>query len=162
LQLEREKLTDVGRNLQAEIRRIADSSAMEVTFGRWFPAEQVGSEDEVLVDFHSLCRVVQNYIENALKFSTVTPCRVVIHGDVEMVEGGRRELVFAVEDFGAGISEDDLPHIFERFYKGKGQVKGGGLGLAIVREIMDQHGGTVGVTSQIGQGSTFFFRLPVR
>ena len=162
LQLEREKLTDVGRNLQAEIRRIADSSAMEVTFGRWFPAEQVGSEDEVLVDFHSLCRVVQNYIENALKFSTVTPCRVVIHGDVEMVEGGRRELVFAVEDFGAGISEDDLPHIFERFYKGKGQVKGGGLGLAIVREIMDQHGGTVGVTSQFGQGSTFFFRLPVR
>jgi signal transduction histidine kinase len=162
LQLEREKVADIIQNLQAEVRRIADATSMEVTFGHWFPVEHVWPEDEVLVDFHSLCRVVQNYMENAHKFSTATPCRIVIHGDVESVNGGLRELVFAVEDFGTGIAEDDLPHIFERFYKGKGQVKGGGLGLAIVKEIMGQHGGAVDVTSQFGQGSTFFFRLPVR
>ena len=162
LQLEREKVADVSQNLQAEVRRIADAASMEVSFGRWFPTEHNRPEDEVLVDFHSLCRVVQNYMENAHKFSTSTPCRLVVHGDVGTVESGLRELVFTVEDFGSGIAEEDLPHIFERFYKGKGQVKGGGLGLAIVKEIMDQHGGTVGVTSQFGRGSTFFFRLPVR
>ncbi len=161
LQLEREKVTDVSWNLQTEVRRIADATAMEVTFGRWFPAEHMRPDDEVLVDFHSLCRVVQNYMENALKFSAAIPCKVVIHGDVETVDG-HRELVFEIEDFGTGITEGDLPHIFERFYKGKAQVKGGGLGLAIVKEIMDQHGGKVGVSSQFGQGSTFYFRLPVR
>ena len=161
LQVEREKVADLGRNLQAEVRRVADVVAMEVTFGRWFLADDLRPDDEVLVDFHSLCRVVQNFMENALKFSTVTPCRVVIHADVEMVAGSR-QLIFVVEDFGMGISEEDLPHIFERFYKGKGQVRGGGLGLAIVKEIIDQHGGTVGVNSQLGQGSTFLFRLPVR
>ena len=62
---------------------------------------------------------------------------------------------------GRGISEKDYPHIFERFYKTSvDNPKGTGLGLAIVKKILVLHGARFGVTSKVGEGSTFWFSLP--
>jgi two-component system, OmpR family, sensor histidine kinase BaeS len=72
--------------------------------------------------------------------------------------------VIAVTDTGSGIAEDDLPHVFDRFWradKSRSRSTGGsGLGLAIVRTLVEAHGGTVGVTSTTGIGTTFRVRLP--
>jgi len=72
----------------------------------------------------------------------------------------------SVTDQGIGIPADRLPHLFERFYQGDRMIKhrfgGSGLGLYIVKQIIEAHGGTVWVDSQEGQGSTFSFALPVR
>jgi two-component system, OmpR family, sensor histidine kinase BaeS len=74
------------------------------------------------------------------------------------------EAVITVQDQGIGIPEVDLPHIFERFWRGGNAVRhfrGTGLGLASVRAIVEEHGGTVAVESQEGRGSTFTIRLPL-
>jgi signal transduction histidine kinase len=68
----------------------------------------------------------------------------------------------SVADTGSGISPEDLPHIFDRFYRAKGQKrKGSGLGLAIAKWIAEAHGGTLVAESQLGNGSTFILRLPL-
>lgn len=73
--------------------------------------------------------------------------------------------VLAVQDQGLGIPAADLPQIFERFYRGKnaaGRTRGTGIGLASVRQIIEQHGGTITVVSEEGKGSIFTVRLPLR
>ena len=72
-------------------------------------------------------------------------------------------IVFAVEDSGHGIALADLPHIFDRFYRGQGRRVDGhaGLGLALVREIVERHGGVVHVESWLGEGTCFSLTLPI-
>ena len=72
-------------------------------------------------------------------------------------------MVFAVEDNGIGIASDDLPRIFERFYKATARRSSGGtgLGLAISRHLVEAHGGKIWVTSREGEGSTFFISIPI-
>lgn len=68
---------------------------------------------------------------------------------------------FSVSDQGPGIPAEILPHVFERFYRAPGQTKPGvGLGLAIAREIVVAHGGSITCTSELGRGTTFNFLLP--
>jgi two-component system phosphate regulon sensor histidine kinase PhoR len=75
------------------------------------------------------------------------------------------EIELCVRDNGPGIPAEDLPHLFERFYrvdKGRSREKGGtGLGLSIVKHIVQLHGGRAWVESTLGQGTAFFFSLPV-
>jgi signal transduction histidine kinase len=69
-----------------------------------------------------------------------------------------------VKDTGTGICAEDLPHIFERFYradKSRGSANGSGLGLAIAKQIVEAHGGITGVSSEQGRGSCFWILLPV-
>jgi len=70
-----------------------------------------------------------------------------------------------VQDSGIGISEEDMPHIFERFYRGRSvrqsKVHGTGLGLAIVKEIIELHNGYIEVESKVGVGSVFRLYIPV-
>ena len=69
-----------------------------------------------------------------------------------------------VADTGTGISAEDLPHVFDRFWRAEKsrsrQTGGSGLGLAIVRKLVEAHGGRVGVESVVGSGSVFWVRLP--
>jgi signal transduction histidine kinase len=66
----------------------------------------------------------------------------------------------SVEDEGAGISPDDLPHIFERFYRGKDSSEGFGLGLSICRELTEQMGGSISISSREGVGTAVKVKLP--
>ena len=81
-----------------------------------------------------------------------------------MVEG--RNAVIRISDSGPGISSRDIPHIFDRFYRvdqsrSKAKVSGFGLGLSIVKRIVELHHGSVNVSSEIGHGSIFIVKLPI-
>jgi two-component system sensor histidine kinase MprB len=96
-------------------------------------------------------RAVLNVIDNAAKFSNA--------GTIDVrVDAGR----VSVSDRGAGIPVDDLPHVFDRFYRSLASRSqpGSGLGLAIVRDIVDSHGGTVFAENRDGGGATVGFSLP--
>ena len=77
------------------------------------------------------------------------------------VEGS--EAFVRVEDRGPGIDKSDLPHMFEPFYRGRsvGQIRGSGLGLSLVKQIVESHGGRVSVETASAQGSAFTIHLPV-
>jgi two-component system phosphate regulon sensor histidine kinase PhoR len=110
----------------------------------------------IIGDAERLERVAVNLIHNALKF---TPARGSIHVSADFVGG---TVTVKVSDTGVGIAPEDLPRIFERFYKAdraRGSV-GTGLGLAVVKHTVEAHGGTVSVQSELGHGSTFQFSLP--
>jgi len=75
-----------------------------------------------------------------------------------------RQLVVSVADRGPGIDDFEQGLIFDKFYRGRDQryrVQGTGMGLSIAKAIVEAHGGTLGVTSQLGRGSVFYFSLPV-
>ena len=75
--------------------------------------------------------------------------------------GGANEVLFSVADTGSGIESKHLPHVFDRFWQGPGAKRGSlGLGLSIVKGVVEAHGGHVWVQSSTGQGSTFFFTIP--
>jgi signal transduction histidine kinase len=97
---------------------------------------------------------VSNLLDNALKF---TPAG----GRVEIGADGRDDVVrLWVRDSGPGIEPEDLPRIFERFYRGQGDGQGSGLGLAIVQSIVQAHGGQIWVEGEPGAGSLFSIHLP--
>lgn len=107
-------------------------------------------------DISMIDRVLQNLIDNAVKF-----CR---QGDVINIEidlMGQKKVQVKVSDSGQGIKQEDLPHIFQRYYKGRSDQNSTGLGLAIVKKIIELHQSEVLVTSQYGKGTTFAFQLPV-
>jgi signal transduction histidine kinase len=109
-------------------------------------------------DADRLKQVMVNLVSNAVKYNCEGG-RV----DIE-VTVGEDELNVAVRDTGRGIAEEDLPHIFEKFYRvdnPEQQTKGTGLGLSITKHIVEAHGGTISVQSVRGQGSTFAFTLPL-
>jgi two-component system phosphate regulon sensor histidine kinase PhoR len=114
----------------------------------------------VLVDPLKLGQVLDNLVSNALKY---TPRGSRIDLSARMASTDTVEL--AVGDNGPGIPPEDLPHIFERFYrvdKGRSREKGGtGLGLSIVKHIVQLHGGKVWAESRLGAGTTFFIVLPL-
>jgi two-component system, OmpR family, sensor histidine kinase NblS len=108
----------------------------------------------------SIERCVINYMTNAIKY---TPVGGKISVRVQhLAEAG--EISFSVTDTGIGVPEDCLAQIFDRFYRVERKVhtiKGTGLGLTIVKKIIEEHGGRVAAESALGQGSTFSFYLPV-
>jgi len=113
-------------------------------------------------DLDRLERVFANLIGNAIKYGGEGRPVAVHIGREAGVEGPMAAI--AVRDRGVGIPAADLPHIFERFYRGanvRGRIHGTGLGLATVRQIVQQHRGVISVESQEGIGSTFTVRLPL-
>jgi excisionase family DNA binding protein/PAS domain S-box-containing protein len=113
------------------------------------------------VDAGRMERVVANLLDNAVKYA---PDGGPITVRLTRGHGAAPEAVIAVQDQGVGIPEADLPHVFERFRRGGnavGHFGGTGIGLASVRGIVEQHGGTVAVESQEGVGSTLTVRLPL-
>jgi len=128
---------------------LASSASLELRLD--LPAEL----PEVWADRDRLLQVFENLIGNALKF-TKPGGRIVVGGAPR--DG---EVWFWVSDTGSGISADDVPHLFDRFWQGrKAGRHGAGLGLPIVKGLVEAHGGRIWVESTPGQGSTFFFSIP--
>ncbi len=101
-------------------------------------------------------QVLTNLLHNAIKF-TPQGGEITLSAILE-----ENQVKFAVQDNGVGISNIDIPRIFERFYKTDRARSGGGagLGLAIARHLVEAHEGKIWAQSSEGQGSTFFFTLP--
>ena len=114
-------------------------------------------------DIDRLRQVVNNLIDNSLKFSS-RGGRVQVTLRRDFLEN---QVVLEVSDNGIGISAADLPHVFERFYRGdksrqrENSTHGNGLGLSICQSIINAHGGTIRVESSRGQGTTFIVCLPL-
>jgi len=111
-------------------------------------------------DGDRLAQVFTNLVDNALKF---TPANGAITLSAKKAGDGMEA---SVTDTGSGVPDDSLPHLFDRFYQADpsragGKQHGAGLGLAIVKEIVEAHGGKIGVRSQAGQGTTFVIHLPL-
>ncbi|MDR3409473.1 MAG: CHASE domain-containing protein [Formivibrio sp.] len=114
----------------------------------------------VYLDPRHFEKIILNLVSNAIKF---TPAGGTVHVAVTPLEGERFEL--AVQDSGIGIAPDKLPLLFQRFSQidnsATRQYSGTGIGLALVKELVELMGGEVGVNSEPGQGSCFFVRLPL-
>jgi two-component system phosphate regulon sensor histidine kinase PhoR len=117
----------------------------------------------VSVDPDKMMQVLNNLVENGIHYTPEGGTIVVSTGQDNV--DGRVWATVTVQDTGPGIPEDELPHIFERFFRGSEprqmQISGTGLGLAIVEEIVELHGGQVTVKSEVGIGSTFTVLLPL-
>jgi signal transduction histidine kinase len=111
---------------------------------------------DIWADRDRLLQVFGNLIHNASKF-TAAGGRITLGA-----RPGQGDVVFFVADTGAGIPAADLPRLFDRFWRArKGERRGAGLGLSIVKGIVETHGGRIWVESTPGQGSTFYFTVPV-
>jgi len=119
---------------------------------------QVNEVPPILGDIFQIERAIKNIISNAMKY---TPEGGSIHVFVGSAYG---EVYVKIEDTGKGIPEQDLPHIFERFYrvdKARSREQGGtGLGLAIAKEIIENHGGTISMESKLGEYTKVTIKLP--
>jgi len=156
-----QKPVDMGHVLSQAVERLrpqAEKRALSLTL------EVASDLPPVVGDAERLERVVVNLIHNALKF---TPAG----GSIRVSAGlAGSAVAVKVSDTGIGVAPEDLPRIFERFYKAdraRNQAdvqpdRGGGtgLGLAVVKHTVEAHGGTVGVESDLGRGSTFSFSIP--
>ncbi|MGB9936707.1 MAG: PAS domain S-box protein [Methanobacterium sp.] len=121
---------------------------------------EIDSLPVIFADEDQIARVFQNLIGNALKF-----CREGAKPKIHISAGKKgNEYVFSVSDNGIGMEEQYGDHIFEVFKRlhSIDEYQGAGIGLAIVKRIIDRHGGHVWVESELGKGSTFYFTIPVR
>lgn len=123
-------------------------------------------EKKLVMDFDEvkIQHIVYNLLSNAIKF-TQAEGKVVFH--VRKIERNAEPwLQMKVTDNGSGISKDDLAHIFDRFYQADAshtrQGEGTGIGLALTKELVGMMGGTISVTSEVGEGTTFLIILPVK
>ena len=107
--------------------------------------------DVLLID-----RVLQNLIDNAIRF-----CKEGDTINIELESEDTRKVQVTITDTGAGIAQDHLPHIFERYFKKDDRGGSSGLGLAIVKRIIDLHQSSIDVRSTLGKGTSFRFSLPV-
>jgi two-component system, OmpR family, phosphate regulon sensor histidine kinase PhoR len=156
-----DKQVDVG----AIVRQVADS-LQTLARDRNVEVKTIGSSAPLLVpgDRDELIRVFENLVENALKYAA-SGKRVDIVLSVGEGPDGKREARIAVRDRGPGIAPEHLPRLTERFYRvdvSESRAQGGtGLGLALVKHILNRHGGRLTIESAPGQGATFTVHLPI-
>ncbi|HEY4058166.1 MAG TPA: ATP-binding protein [Kofleriaceae bacterium] len=108
----------------------------------------------VSADRDRVLQVLSNLIGNALKHARGAPIDIV-------VASKEHEAIIAVKDAGPGIADNELPHVFDRYWHGRTKKGGAGLGLAIAKGIIEAHGGHVDVQSKQGEGTAFSFTLPL-
>jgi len=148
----------IVRQVVDALQMLARERKVEVAFD--------GAEDSLVVrgDRDDLYRVFENLVENALKYGAAGK-RVRLGMRREPLPGDQADAVVSVQDFGAGIAPEHLPRLTERFYRidvGKSRAEGGtGLGLALVKHILNRHRGRLAIESTLSAGSTFSVHLPL-
>lgn len=152
LDIERINLGEAARRVYKKIKAVAEEKRINT---------DIDAEDiQVHADLLSIEELILILMDNALKY---TPEK----GNISLgVAREGRNAIIRVSDSGEGISQKDIPHIFDRFYRAersrsKNRVTGFGLGLPVARRIVDMHHGSISVSSRPGQGSTFKVRLPL-
>ncbi len=146
--LEEVDIASVTRRACELFQAIAEENSVKIT-------TELPESCVVYGETRKLQRMVANLLDNALKY---TPPEGTVTVSVSADNG---QVAISISDTGIGISEDDLPHIFKRFYKCDiSRAQGGtGLGLSLVKAIVHSHGGSVKATSHLGKGSTFTVTL---
>ncbi len=149
---------ELCRELLYSVTLDVNSAEMELTFeADW---DQL-SKDYVIADPERIKQVLTNIVFNAIKFSKQGD---TIHIHFEVLKE-QNVLRITVSDQGAGISKENLPYIFDRFFKYSAdsapEETGNGLGLTLSKQIIESHGGRIGAESVLGQGSVFQFELPI-
>ena len=142
------------------MRPIAERRGIQLVLERAQPEDA-----EVFCDAEAVHQILTNLLDNAIKYTPDAGTVTVGAKRIGAPSDTSSRIEFFVRDTGAGIPADDLPRLFERFYrvdKARSRALGGtGLGLAIVKHLSRSQGGEVRVESQVDKGSTFFFTLPV-
>ena len=149
LRLELHSITEAIEKAVLKLKNTLDKHTLEKSVPADLPL--------IRMDLDRVIEVLVQLLDNAAKYS---PAGSVIHITAELRD---RNIVTSIADHGVGIDDIEQLMIFEKFYRGRNQrvaVKGTGMGLAIARAIVELHGGTIGVTSQLGRGSVFHFSLP--
>jgi signal transduction histidine kinase len=150
------KSVEIEALLKETITPISDRVRHE---GFTIEMETDGVPHVIVADGAALSQALTNLIDNAVKYSGDSR-RIILRSSVQ-----GSNLVISIQDFGQGIHKDDLNKVFDRFYRGgpplTRSVKGSGLGLTLVKEIVDAHRGKVHVESEPGEGSTFTITLPL-
>ncbi len=143
-----------------DVRQVVEAAlekSKQVLAGRDVKLHLPESLPSVRVDLERIAEVLVQLLENAAKYSPPgTPITISAEPTGKMV-------AFSVADRGPGIDDMEQSLIFEKFYRGRDQryrVQGTGMGLAIAKAIIEAHGGSIGVTSQLGSGSVFHFTVP--
>ena len=140
--------------LLTEIRETFEPRARKK--GLTLECEFCGGDVMIRADRTRVFQMLGNLVGNALKFTTAGCVRV-------RIDRNQAEAVFSVADTGPGINENDLPHLFDRFWQVTRTQRGGaGLGLPIVKKLVEAHGGSLTVESNAGNGSMFRFALPLQ
>ncbi len=130
------------------LQPIADKNRTKIT-------NELSDGYEIFADAEQIDHVIQNLIENAIKYSP--------EGSSIFIRPGPEAGSFQIDDTGIGISPNEITKIFERFYRvDRTRAKGSsGLGLSIVKNVIDLHGGKIEVKSELGKGSSFIIHLPI-
>jgi two-component system phosphate regulon sensor histidine kinase PhoR len=147
-------MADIAESAISRLRAQADAKRIHLTL------ETDDAQREADLDCTAIQDSLENLIENAIKYSPPDTSVAVT------VEHTAKEVRVTVRDQGAGIDPADLPRIFDRFYRGRRDerqsVRGTGLGLPLVKAVVEGHGGLVEVKSIPGKGSEFCLRIPLR
>lgn len=152
LELQPVKLPSLAKHVMDDIARRTQAHRLLIDFPEHFPILEA--------DPDRVAQVLRNLLDNAVKYSPQGGL-IVVRGDVR-----QDEVVVSVADQGVGLTPEHLNRLFEKFLRARStltrHVVGSGLGLSICRSIVESHGGRIWAESQLGEGTTFFFTLPLR
>ena len=151
-------IIDVGEIINESVTRLSTSvkkSNAQITISDNWPVGIMGNAPWIE-------EVITNYLSNAIKYGGSPPDIKIGYDLIDAKSGNSKMIRVFVRDNGKGISEENLPLVFNKFERlGKQEVKGHGLGLSIAKRIVEKLGGEVGVESELGKGSLFYFTLPI-
>ena len=142
-------IVEVINNQIKKVKILADEKNINIDTA--FPTE---GETDVNADKVMIERVLTNLLDNAIKFTDAG-------GKISIrLLSNEMDFLFEIKDTGVNIPKDQIPHLFEPFYRGAREQKGSGLGLAISKTIIEAHGGKIWVESSAVKGNTFSFLIP--
>jgi signal transduction histidine kinase len=148
------QIFDLMDNVLFELASIVSKKKLQISF-----VNKERIPPKVFVDTEKMRAAIQNLLENAMKY---TPEGGRVEIDFQTIDGF---LEVSIKDSGIGIPEEDRLNIFNRFFRARNAIKvetdGSGLGLYITKRVVEKHGGKIRFESKVGEGSTFYFTIPI-